>query len=256
MPMLETAIETAKAAGAVLANYFEMTGLERELKDDKSFVTKADKEAEAIIVGSITRHYPDHGILGEEGADVNPEAEYQWVIDPLDGTSNFVNGIPIFAVSIGILHQGKPFIGVVYNPITESLYAAEKGKGATYNGKSIAVSAQAAGDGIVTFGPGRKESARFLKLFVTAKETHFKSVRFLGSTALELAYVARGGTEAFVCIGLSLWDFAAGKLLVTEAGGMVTDYDGNEADVKENYFIASNGAAHQNALNLVKSVPS
>lgn len=249
--MLETAIEAAKTAGAILDRYFEMTGLEREIKDDKSFVTKADKEAEAAVVTIIRERYPDHGILGEEGADVNLDAQYQWVIDPLDGTANFVNGIPIFAVSIGILHKGEPFIGVVYNPVTESLYAGEKGKGATYNGKPCRVSDQAADAGIVTFGPARKETERFLKLFVTAKQKHFKSVRFLGSTALEMGYVARGGTEAFVCTGLSLWDFAAGKLLIAEAGGRVTDYQGQIADVKENYFVASNGVAHDAVLALV-----
>lgn len=251
--MLETAIEAAKAAGAVLSNYFEMVGLEREQKDDKSFVTKADKEAEAIITDIVERAYPDHAILGEEGANTNPGAQYQWVIDPLDGTSNFVNGIPLFAVSIGILKDGKALIGVVYNPVTQSLYAGEKGKGVTYNGKSCRVSSQSGGEGVISFGPGRKETEQFLKLFVAGKE-HFRSVRFLGSTALELAYVARGGTEAFICTGLSLWDFAAGKLLVEEAGGRVTDYEGEEADISESYFIATNGNSHQKALELVASV--
>lgn len=253
--MLQTAIEAAKAAGAVLLNYFEMTDLEREEKDDKSFVTKADKETEAVIVDIIRRAHPDHGIVGEEGADVNSGAEFQWVIDPIDATRNFANGIPIFAISIAVVHAGEPIVGVLYNPVTESLYAAEKGKGMTVNGKSARVSTQAADAGMVTLGPGQKEKDRLFAIIANA-EKHFRSVRYLGCTAIELAYVARGGTEAFICLGLKKWDYAAGRLLVTEAGGTVTDFAGNPCDIEQNYFVATNGVAHGAALALVNSVPA
>ncbi len=252
MDMLHTATEAAEKAGKILEGYFETTGLERTEKDDKSFVTKADTEAEELIVSLIRERFPDHGILGEEGSEVNPEAEYQWVIDPIDGTRNFTNGIPLFAVSIAVLYRGEPVIGVVYNPATGSLYAAEKGKGATFNGSPMRVSVQEAKKGLVTFGPGQGDAKEKLRTFFQNGESYFRSVRYLGCTALELAYVARGGTEGFVCIGLKPWDYAAGRLLILEAGGTITDYEGKECGIEQNYFIASNGVAHEALKSLVR----
>jgi len=250
--MIETAISAAQKGGEVLSRYFEMIGLEREIKDDKSFVTKADKEAEEAIVSYIKDKHPDHGFLGEEGSNTHTDAEYVWVIDPLDGTKNFVNGIPIFAVSIALLRNGKVAVAVVYNPITRSMYSAELGKGAQYNGKKVTVSKQSADMGVTTFGPGQKDKET-LNSFFTSAEKFFKSKRYLGCTALELGYVARGGTEGFICIGLKKWDYAAGVLLVTEAGGKITDYNGKECTIEENYFLASNGVAHDALLHVVKS---
>jgi myo-inositol-1(or 4)-monophosphatase len=251
--MRDIAIEAAKKGGEILAKYFEMTGLERELKDDTSFVTKADKEAEAAIVAVIARAFPDHGIVGEEGADVNPHASFKWIIDPIDGTRNFVNGIPIFAVSIGVAKDGEPVAAVIYNPVTNSLYAAEAGKGATYNGKKVTVSGQAAQEGVVTLGYGSKDSTRARHIFGESGSS-FKTTRMLGCCALELAYVARGGTEGFIGLGLKKWDYAAGLLLVREAGGRVTDLGGAESGLDQGYFVASNGIAHEAALTLANSV--
>lgn len=251
--MLEVVIEAAQKAGEVLAKYFEMTGLEREEKDDKSFVTAADTEAEAAIIDEVTKAFPTHGFLGEEGHDTNPDAEYRWVVDPLDATRNFANGIPIFAVSIAVVRAGVPVVAVVYNPVTRSLYAAERGKGMTYNGRRATVSKQEAKLGIVTFGPGQKDKEKLNVLFMKS-ETFFKSKRYLGCTALELAYVARGGTEGFVCIGLKKWDYAAGTLLIEEAGGTITDWGGMPWTLEQNYFIASNGIAHESLMQLVGAV--
>jgi myo-inositol-1(or 4)-monophosphatase len=251
--MRDVAIEAAKKGGEVLAKYFEMTGLEREVKDDTSFVTKADKEAEAVIVDVIRAAFPDHGILGEEGADVNPDARFKWIIDPLDGTSNFVNGIPLFAVSIAVADGGDPVVAVVYNPVTNSLYVAEKGKGATYNGRPARVSDEPANQGTVSFGPAKKEKNRARRMVVATGEA-FKSARILGCCALELAYISRGGTEAFVCLDLKKWDYAAGVLLVREAGGKVTDMEGNDCTLAETYFVASNGVAHDAVRSLANSV--
>lgn len=250
--MIDTAIEAAKKGGEILEKYFEMAGLERELKDDKTFASKADSESEAAITKLIRTKYPDHGFLGEEGSDINPDAAYQWVIDPLDGTKNFLNGIPVFAVSIALIKNDVVSAAVVYNPVTRSLYAAEKGKGTTYNGKKVTVSKQQAEMGVVTFGPGQKDKETLNKFF-DRSENFFKSKRYLGCTALELGYVARGGTEGFVCIGLKKWDYAGGALLVEEAGGKLTDYEGNPWTVETNYFLASNGVAHDAMLSLVQS---
>lgn len=251
--MMHIAIEAAQKGGEVLSKYFEMVGLERELKDDTSFVTKADAEAEEVIVRTIRDAYPNHGFLGEEGSNANADAEYVWVIDPLDGTKNFVNGIPIFAISIALLKGDVVVAAVVYNPITHSVYTAEKGHGTTYNGTPVTVSKQEAHLGVVTFGPGQKDKETLNTLF-TGSEKFFKSKRYLGCTALELGYVARGGTEGFVCIGLKTWDYAAGALLITEAGGTITTWKGEPWRLEENYFIASNGVAHDAMKALVQGI--
>lgn len=250
--MRDIAIQAAQAAGQVLQKYFEMTGLERSIKSDSSFATIADTEAEQVIVGIIEKEYPDHGIVGEEGTSKNTNADYQWIVDPLDGTGNFANGIPIFAVSIAVVHKGIPIIAVVHNPVTNSLFVAEKGQGTFYNGKPARVSTQTAQEGLVTFGYSAKERDRTRNLFAKTGN-HFKSSRLLGSTALELGYLARGGTEGFICIGLYPWDYVAGQLLVSEAGGTITDCGGNVCSIDENYFIASNGIVHEELQKLVNS---
>ena len=251
--MLDGAIVAAEKGGEVLAKDFDQALLEREFKDDKTFVTKADKEAEAAIVAVLKAEFPEHGIVGEEGTDSNTDAEFQWVIDPLDGTRNFVNGIPIFAVSLGLISKDAVVAAVVFNPITNSLYSAEKGKGLTYNGRPAHVSAKVGKDGIVSFGPGQKDKDT-LNTLMGISENYFRSKRYLGCTALELGYVARGGTEGFVCLGLKKWDYSGGALLVTEAGGTITTFDGGAWNPDQNYFVATNGIAHDAALELVSNL--
>lgn len=250
--MLNVAIDVAKKAGAITLRYFE-TSVAREVKADKSFVTAADKEAEAAIIADIKKHFPDHGILGEESGEVKTDSPYSWVIDPLDGTGNFVNGIPLFSVSIAALENGKPIAAVVYQPVGDSLYAAEKGKGTMWKGKRVRVSDGDAEHAMISFGPGKKEKEKLNRLF-SASEGFFKSKRYLGSAALELAYLARGGTEGFICFGLNRWDYAAGVLLVAEAGGKLTDFEGKPWSLGDgDSFVASNGVVHDALLALVKT---
>ncbi len=249
--LLAVAIEAAKKGGAVVSNYFE-TALRREVKEDKSFVSAADKEAEAAILKEIKKHYPDHGILSEESAEQKSSSPYQWVIDPLDGTANFLNGIPMFAVSVAALKDGVPIAGVVYHPVGGAVYAAAKGKGMTWKGKAARVSEDTHEHAMISFGPGKKEKERLNKMLGSA-ESFVKSKRYLGCTALELGFVARGGTEGFICIGLNKWDYAAGVLLVQEAGGTITDFAGKPwVFGTSDYFIASNGKIHNELLALAK----
>jgi myo-inositol-1(or 4)-monophosphatase len=251
MPLLDVAISAAKKAGAITLRYFE-TSVAREVKEDKSFVTAADKEAEAAIIAEIKKHFPDHGIIGEESGEERSSSAFQWVIDPLDGTGNFVNGIPLFSVSIAALKDGAPVAAVVYQPVGDSLYAAEKDKGATWKGKQVRVSDGDAEHAMVSFGPGKKEKEKMNALFFAA-ERFVKSKRYFGSCALELAYLARGGTEGFICIGLHKWDYAAGALLVSEAGGKITDFSGAPWRFGSgDYFVASNGVLHPALLELVR----
>ncbi len=251
--MLEIAIQAAKEAGEILKRYFE-TSLERRLKDDSSIVTEADEKAEERIIEIIRKQYPDHGFLGEETGEQNSNAEYVWIIDPLDGTRNFVNGIPIFATSIGLVRSGRPIIGVIYNPVTDTLFSGKEGSGAYWNGKQVYVSEREASDATFTMGTSSKAEDKNLvaQCFVRA-ETYVRSVRYLGSAVLELGYVARGGMEGCIHIGTKKWDYAAGALLVLEAGGTLTDFEGNPWDMSKNYFIASNGKIHPQLLALVKN---
>lgn len=251
--MLEIAIQAAKEAGEILKRYFE-TSLERRLKDDSSIVTEADEKAEERIIEILKSHYPGHGFLGEETGEQNPGAEYVWIIDPLDGTRNFVNGIPIFATSIGLVRSGKPVIGVIYNPVTDTLLSGKEGKGAYWNGKQVHVSEREASDATFSMGTSaKKEDKNLVAQCFFHAETYVRSVRYLGSAVMDLAYVARGGTEGCIHIGTKKWDYAAGALLVLEAGGTITDFDGNPWDMEKNYFIASNGKIHSQLLDLIKS---
>lgn len=251
MQLFDTAISAAQKAGAVTLRYFE-TSVAREVKEDKSFVTAADREAEAAIIAEIKKHFPDHGIIGEESGETKTGSEFSWVIDPLDGTANFINGIPLFSVSIAALQHGVPVASVVYQPAGNALYAAAKGKGTTWNGKRVHVSDGNAEHAMISFGPGKKEKERLNVLF-SRVESFVKSKRYLGCAALELAYVARGGTEGFICFGLNPWDYAAGVLLVLEAGGMLTDFGGKPWTFGSGEcFVASNGKVHEELLKLVK----
>ncbi len=248
--MLKTAIKAAEEGGKILEQYFE-TFLEKKLKEDLSIVTKADEEAEAKIIEIIKSAFPRHDIIGEESGEEKQGSAYQWFIDPLDGTANFANGIPLFAVSIGVAKEGEPIVSVILNPIIPSLFYAEKGKGAFWNNHKMVVSNEDAKSGMITIGSGKSKDKPSVNELFTRSLNYVKKVRYLGCAALELAYLARGGTEGFVNLGTQKWDYAAGALLVLEAGGKITDLKGDPWNLEQNYFIASNGVIHQQFLELV-----
>lgn len=251
--MIETAIEAAKKGGEVALKYFE-TELEHEIKDDKSFVTKADKETETAILGVLKSKFPEHSFLAEETGESGSKSEYMWVIDPIDGTADFVNGLPIWAISIGLVKNGEVILAVVYNPLINLLLHAEKGKGLWRNGVRLHVSAQGKDEAMISVGGGKvpRYKEKLAALFRESPK-FIKSFRYLGSAALELAIVARGGTEAFISIGLSKWDYAAGTLLIQEGGGKITDFKGNPWNLEENYFIASNGVVHNKIIEIIRA---
>ncbi len=249
---LNVAIKAAQEAGRILEKYFE-TEILKDLKEDKSIVTLADKESEEVIKKIIFDAFPDHSILGEETGMNGKESEYVWHVDPVDGTRNFANGIPLFAVSIALVCRDEVIVGVVYNPATRSLFCAEKGNGAYLNGKKISVSKDSADHGIVTVSPGnRGESKKLLHELYYNIPHIVRSVRNLGCTAIELAYLARGGTEGYIQLGLNTYDFAAGTLIAQEAGARFTTLDGKEWKFPENHFIASNGIFHDMLVEEVR----
>jgi len=250
---LEVAIKATLEAGKILEKYFE-TEVLKDFKEDKSIVTSADKESEEIIKKIISEAFPDHSIHGEETGMTGNGNEHVWYVDPVDGTRNFANAFPLFVVSIALARKNELFVGVVYNPVTHSLFYAEKGKGAYLNDKKIHVSTDDRDKAIVTVSPSQrntdKDFHRELSYFLR-KNNIVCSLRNFGCTALEMAYVARGGLEANIQLGLYPYDFAAGVLLVQEAGGKITALDGGPWKFPENYFIVSNGVFHDKLVTEV-----
>lgn len=257
---LEIATEAALAAGAVLQGY--LGNLEEILEKGRSgdLVTVADKASEAVILDIFARHLPNHAILAEESGKLgNPASEYLWAIDPLDGTTNYAHQYPFFAVSIGLLVAGVPQIGVIYDPFHNELFRAAKGLGATCNRHSIKVSQtnQLSKSLLVTgFAYDRRETsdnnyAEFCYL------THLtQGVRRSGSAALDLAHVACGRLDGYWERGIAPWDVAAGIVLLAEAGGKVTAYDGSPINIQSGRILATNGQIHALLSQELLNVPS
>ena len=225
-------------------------------------VTQADQEAEAVIVSELTRHFPQHHIVGEEGGGMGApieSAEYRWYVDPLDGTSNFANAIPVFSVSIALTdHTMQPLIGVVYDPTRKEMFAAIAGNGTTLNDEPVRVSvATALESGIFASGfPYDKATNpdNNLKQW-SAFVTRTRGMRRMGSAALDLCYVAAGRFDGYWEINLNPWDCLAGGLCVREAGGIVSDYAGNESPeiFSGKRIVASNGKLHPLMLSLLNN---
>ncbi|MCA1591473.1 MAG: inositol monophosphatase [Acidobacteria bacterium] len=254
--MLNFAIQTAREAGRVLAEKFGRV-LEVSNKGDIDLVTESDLAAEKLIVERIRSYYPRHRVLAEESgvtdADGGEASEYKWIIDPLDGTTNYAHGYPVFCVSIALEHKGRIVVGVIYDPTRDELFAAERGEGATLNARRIRVSET---DNLnrallcTGFPYDVRERGEFARHF-TNFIMHAQAVRRDGSAALDLAYVAAGRFDGFWEEGLRPWDVAAGVLLVEEAGGRVTHYDGTPFDTYTPPIAASNGLLHEEMLRVL-----
>ena len=254
--MLQIAIEAALEAGKYLKeNVGKFRHLERKGGNKTNLVTEIDKKAEETIIGRIKKHFPSHDFLGEESGSAEIKSEYRWIIDPLDGTINYVHGLPIFSVSIGLEHRGEIVLGVVYDPNLDELFTAEKGKGAWLNKKQIQVSkTQKLIESLVVTG-----FSYTVNKHPEPDITHFRNfvieaqaVRRLGSAALDLSYVACGRFDGFWEGSLSPWDMAAGVLLVTESGGKWKDYLGAPSNVYNKQMLATNGLIHQKMMAVLK----
>lgn len=231
--MARMALRAARKAGELIARATdELDRLQVESKGANDFVTEVDRNAERAIIQSLSKTYPKHGFLGEEsGATGNPHSDHQWIIDPLDGTTNFVRGIPHFAVSIACAYRDKLEHGVVLDPIRREEFVASRGRGATLNGRRIRVSGRAGlQDAVLGTGiPFLATQTRHMGPYMETLETLARlaaGIRRGGSAALDLAYVAAGRLDAFWELGLARWDMAAGALLVREAGGLIADLSG------------------------------
>ena len=244
-PILSIAIKAARRAGSVI-NRATLDGaiLDVRSKRANDFVTQVDKGAEEAAIGVIRASYPDHAILAEESGENlgGSKTDYRWIIDPLDGTTNFIHGFPQFCVSIGIEHRGALAHAVVYDPGKNELFTASKGRGAFLNDRRLRVTrCQKLGDALVGTGFPFKELSRvdpYLRQLRTVMSS-CAGVRRAGSAALDLAYVASGRLDAFWEMGLSPWDMAAGALLIQEAGGLVGDLAGDQGYMRSGDIAAA-----------------
>ncbi len=254
-PMLNIAVRAARTAGRIIMRYYERRDEIRvNSKQLNDFVSDVDRAAEAAIIQELRSKYPDHGIWAEESGQQRGN-EYEWIIDPLDGTTNYLHGFPQFSISIGLRWRGQMQQAVVYDPLREELFTASRGGGALLNDRRLRVTEQRELRGalIGTGIPFRDQSelTTYLKMLeVMIADT--AGIRRPGSAALDFAYVAAGRLDGFWELGLSPWDFAAGALLVTEAGGKVTDINGGERQFETGNVIASNVRLHQAMLARLK----
>lgn len=254
--MLNIAVKAARRAGALINRAsFDVGGLTVTRKRHNDYVTEVDHAAERAILDVLTEAYPNHGILAEEsGATGSSSSEYQWVIDPLDGTTNFMHGVPQYAVSIALLHREVITQAVVYDPARNELYTASRGRGAYMNDRRLRVSKTATlKDGLISTGFPFRDLANldnYMAMFRAVTE-HSSGVRRPGAAALDLAWVASGRFDGFWEMGLAAWDLAAGALLITEAGGMIADVDGSDGYLTSGNVVCGNPKVFAELLKVV-----
>lgn len=253
-PILNIAIRAARAAGSIISRAMErVDGLDIQTKGRNDYVTDVDRAAEAEIIKIIHKAYPSHAILAEESGAQGKD-DFEWVIDPLDGTTNFLHGFPQFAVSIGVRHKGRLEHAVVYDPTRQELYTASHGGGARLNDRRLRVSkAKSLDDTLLGTGfPFKRLDVldAYLAMF-KAITPQVAGIRRPGSAALDLAYVASGRYDGFWEIALSPWDMAAGALLIQEAGGLVTDFAGGGDYMNSGNLVAGSPKVHEALLNAI-----
>lgn len=250
----------AMEAGALIHDFFKK-GVATEYKGDVDLVTEADRASEKLIVERLHSVFPEHGIYGEEGTRQRLSSEYRWYIDPLDGTTNFAHGFPVFCVSMGLEHRpaglaenqdGTLVAAVIYDPTRDELFTAERGKGAYLNGRPVHVSqTPLLAESLVATGfPSRKRHANPNVFFYQEFTLRSHGVRRAGSAAIDLAYVACGRFDAYWEFNLNPWDTTAGMLLVLEAGGKVSNYDGSHFHIDSREVLATNGLLHGEMIRI------
>lgn len=254
--LLEIAQEAALKGSQILLRQFRERNLQIQIKSENDFVTSADRASEEAIVGHLMAACPGHRILSEEAGLVGTESsDYEWIVDPLDGTTNFLQGLPIWAISIACRQGGSTRLGVVVDPIGDNMFTALQGEGAWWNGKRVAVSARDLEKGwfLATGYPFRAKGALdvylevFREVFLRAR-----SIRRCGAAALDLAYTAAGVYDGFFEFRLSPWDIAAGALLIEEAGGVVTDLDGGDRYLVSGNVVAGAAPIHSRLLAAIR----
>jgi myo-inositol-1(or 4)-monophosphatase len=255
---LKAAVTAARLAGdIILRNLGHLTKGDVEKKQAFDFVTKVDRWSEAVIIQTIREKFPSHSFLAEETFREPGTGLFRWIIDPLDGTTNYIHSYPMFSVSIALAHRDEIVVGVVFDPLKDELFHAVKGEGAFLNNAPIRVSETGLlGSSLIATGfPFRKKE--LVDLYLAAFKSVFyevSDIRRAGSAAIDLAYIAAGRVDGFFELSLSPWDIAAGGLLIEEAGGYITDFGGGKDHLSTGNVVAGNKAVHGEILNKIREV--
>ena len=245
-----------KASKNLIRDFGEIENLQVSLKGPGNFVTNSDKKVEKILIDELLKARPSYSILSEEIGEINNDDSFKWIIDPIDGTSNFLHGIPHFAISIGLEHNKEIVCGIIYDPIKDEMFTAEKGNGSYLNNQRMRVSSRSKLEDCMIFtgGPEREAKNRELSLkeYYKFSIKVLTPIRKLGSAALDMAYVAAGRCDGFWQRNLNYWDIAAGIILVKEAGGFVTDFSGEYQYIENKTILATNSKINKEMIEVLK----
>ena len=246
-----------KASKTLIRDFGEIEKLQVSLKGPGDFVTASDKKVEKILIEELQKARPNYSILSEEIGEINNDVSFKWIIDPVDGTANFLHGIPHFAISIGLEHNKEIICGIIYDPIKDEMFAAEKGEGSYLNNQRMRVSSRSKLKDCIIFtgGPKRESKDRDLAL---KEHNSFSSkihipIRKLGSASLDMAYVAAGRCDGFWQRNLNYWDIAAGIIIVKEAGGFVTDFYGKNEYIQNKTILVNNSKIDKEMIEVLSS---
>ena len=245
-----------KASKTIIRDFGEIENLQVSLKGPGDFVTASDKKVEKILIDELQKARPDYSILSEELGEINKDKSYRWIIDPIDGTANFLHGIPHFAISIALEHNNEIISGIIYDPIKDEMFAAEKGSGSYVNNQRMRVSARSKLKDCIIFTGGPKQESKDRDLSIK-EYNNFSSkvlipIRKLGSASLDMAYVAAGRCDGFWQRNLNYWDIAAGIILVKESGGFVTDFAGENKYIENRTILAANTKINKEMIEVLK----
>ena len=244
-----------KASKTIIRDFGEIENLQVSLKGPGDFVTASDKKVEKILINELQKARPSYSILSEEIGQINNDKSFKWIIDPIDGTANFLHGIPHFAISIGLEHDDEIICGIVYDPIKDEMFVAEKGNGSYLNNQRMRVSSRSKLKDCIVFTGGPKLESKSRELAIEEyKKFSSKTlipIRKLGSASLDMAYVAAGRCDGFWQRNLNYWDIAAGIILVKEAGGFVTDFEGENRYVENKTILATNSRISKEMIEVL-----
>jgi len=246
-----------KAAKTLIRDFGEVENLQVSLKGPGDYVSASDKKVEKILVEELQKARPNYSILSEEIGLIKNDEEFKWIIDPIDGTSNFLHGIPHFGISIGLECRKEIICGIIFDPIKDEIFTAEKGNGAYLNMQRMRVSSRTKLKDCMIFTGGPKEESEKSELALEEYKKFSSKIstplRKMGSASLDMAYVAAGRAEGFFQRNLNYWDIAAGIIIVKEAGGLITDYSGNSDYINNRIIVATNEHINQDLVNLINN---
>ncbi|HUH00017.1 MAG TPA: inositol monophosphatase family protein [Gammaproteobacteria bacterium] len=255
-PLLNIGVRAARRAGDLIVRHInQLDAIKVDSKGRNDFVSEVDRMAEQDIIRTVQRSYPDHAFLAEESG-ASGDAEYVWIIDPLDGTTNFLHGFPVFCVSIAVMHRGRLEHGVIFDPLRNELFTASRGTGATVDGRRMRVSdTRLLEKSLVGTGYPYRQDLDWLDAYMAMLKDAMRAtsgVRRPGAAALDLAYVAAGRLDGFWEIGLNIWDVAAGVLMIQECGGLVSDLAGRDGWQQSGNIVTGNPKIHEALLQLIE----